>query len=188
MRALMMMALLSLAFVAPANAQDSDVTACGVVSQEEAENFIGGPLQVIDREKIKTSNGEDTYDSICTYLPTNTKIDAGPSVERTLDVTLHVLSSAQEAQDLLIRAMIRYRQLIRSRIFPYPDATVTLVEDLGKGTFVMEAVTGGKTGYKTALIAFAKGRVGGTISAWNKPNSSRETTEAVLRHILSNLP
>jgi hypothetical protein len=158
------------------------------VTLEDAESLVGGPLQVIDRAKVKTANGDDTYDSICTYIPAGARIDAGPSVERTLDLTLHVLSSPQEAEELLTRSFIRYRRLVASRNFPYPDSSVALIEDFGKGAFAMEAVTDTKSGYKSTLIAFVKGRIGGTIGAWNKPNSSLDTSKAALRHILDRLP
>jgi hypothetical protein len=172
----------------PAAAQTRDITACGVVTMEDAEGLIGGPLQVVERVKVKTANGPETYDTICTYIPIDARIDAGPSVERTLDITLHVLSSPQEAEDLLVRSFIRYRRLVGSRNFPYKDGSVTLIDGFGKGAFAMEAVTDEKTGYKTALIAFAKGNIGGTIGAWDKPNPSLETSKAVLRKILSRLP
>jgi hypothetical protein len=38
------------------------------------------------------------------------------------------------------------------------------------------------------LIVFYKGRVAGSVAAWNKPASSVETTQTVLRHILGKLP
>jgi hypothetical protein len=177
-----------MALASPAAAQTPDINACGIITLEDAEALVGGPLQVIERPKIKSANGEDAYDSICTYIPAGARIDAGPSVDRTLDLTLHVVSSPQEAGDLLTRSFIRYRRLVASRNFPYPDSSVALIEDFGQGAFVMEAVTDTKTGYKSALIAFAKGRIGGTIGAWNKPNSSLETSKAALRHILNKLP
>jgi hypothetical protein len=178
----------AMAVACPASAQTLDVTACGVITMEDAEALVGGPLQAVERIKVKTANGDDTYDSICTYIPAGARIDAGPSVDRTLDLTLHVLSSPQEAGDLLTRSFIRYRRLVASRNFPYPDSSVALIEGFGQGAFAMEAVTDTKTGYKSALIAFAKGRIGGTIGAWNKPNSSLETSKAALRQILDRLP
>jgi hypothetical protein len=52
----------------------------------------------------------------------------------------------------------------------------------------LEAVTDPKTGYKSALIVFYKGKVGGSIAAWKKPESALDTTKSVLKHILSKLP
>lgn len=184
----LVIAFVWMTLVTPAGAQEIDITACGVVTMEDAEALVGGPLQAVERIKVKTANGDDTYDSICTYIPAGARIDAGPSVERTLDLTLHVLSSPQEAEELLTRSFIRYRRLVASRNFPYPDSSVALIEDFGKGAFAMEAVTDTKSGYKSTLIAFVKGRIGGTIGAWNKPGSSLETSKAALRHILDRLP
>jgi hypothetical protein len=58
----------------------------------------------------------------------------------------------------------------------------------GDKAFVLEAVTDKKTGYKSVLIVFYKGRVGGSIAAWKKPDSALETTKTVLKFILSKLP
>lgn len=187
-RALAATMMVGLAVASPASAQTPDITACGIVTLDDAEALVGGPLQAVERVKVKTANGDDTYDSICTYIPAGARIDAGPSVDRTLDLTLHVLSSPQEAGDLLTRSFIRYRRLVVSRNFPYPNGSVSLIEDFGQGAFVMEAETDTKTGYKSALIAFAKGRIGGTIGAWSKPNSSLETSKAALKQILDRLP
>ena len=71
---------------------------------------------------------------------------------------------------------------------PFKNALITPLTGFGDKAFVVEAVTDPKTNYKSALIVFYKGRVGGTVSAWKKPESSLETTKAVLRHILSKLP
>ena len=70
----------------------------------------------------------------------------------------------------------------------FKNALITPLTGFGDKAFVVEAVTDPKTNYKSALIVFYKGRVGGTVSAWKKPESSLETTKAVLRHILSKLP
>ena len=49
-------------------------------------------------------------------------------------------------------------------------------------------MTDPKTGYKSALIVFYKGRIGGSIAAWKNPEPSLETSKAVLRYVLSRLP
>ena len=49
-------------------------------------------------------------------------------------------------------------------------------------------MTDPKTGYKSALIVFYKGRIGGSIAAWKKPESALETSKVVLQFILSRLP
>jgi hypothetical protein len=71
---------------------------------------------------------------------------------------------------------------------PFKNATITPLSGFGDRAFVLEAVTDPKTGYKSALIVFYKGRVGGSVGAWKKPDSSLETCKTVLRHILSKLP
>jgi hypothetical protein len=71
---------------------------------------------------------------------------------------------------------------------PFKNATITPIAGFGDKAFVLEAVTDPKTGYKSALIVFYKDKVGGSVGAWKKPDSSLETTKAVLRHILSKLP
>ena len=55
-------------------------------------------------------------------------------------------------------------------------------------TFTPWAFMDPKTKYKTALIVFYKGKVSGTVGAWNKPGPSLETTKTVLKHMLTKLP
>jgi hypothetical protein len=82
----------------------------------------------------------------------------------------------------------QYRQMATAPDAPFKNATITPLSGFGDRAFVLEAVTDPKTGYKSALIVFYKGRVGGSVGAWKKPDSSLETTKTVLRHILSKLP
>ena len=43
-----------------------EFTACGIVSGDDAQKFVGGPLDVREHAKVPTGNGPGTYDSICT--------------------------------------------------------------------------------------------------------------------------
>jgi hypothetical protein len=81
-----------------------------------------------------------------------------------------------------------YRRMAKSPEAPYKGATLTPLKGFGDGAFALEAVTDPKTGYKSALIVFYKGKAGGSVTAWKKPEPSLQTTKTVLKHILSKLP
>jgi hypothetical protein len=169
-----------------ANAPES--TACGIVTAADAQRFVGGPLQVKEFSKIPTANGPGTYDSICTYIAKGGNFENAVTASRLLDVTLHFLHSADEMKKIYDGSMEQYRQMARAPDAPFKNATISPIEGFGDRAFVLEAVTDPKTGYKSALIVFYKGKVGGSVGAWKKPDSSLETTKTVVRHILTKLP
>jgi hypothetical protein len=180
---------LILVFSFPALAAKApEPTACGIVTAADAQRLVGGPLQVKEFAKIPTANGPGTYDSICTYIAKGGNFENAVTASRLLDVTLHFLHSAEEMKNIYDGSMEQYRQMAKAPDAPFKNATITPIEGFGDKAFVLEAVTDAKTGYKSALIVFYKGKVGGSAGAWKKPDSSLETTKAVVRHILTKLP
>jgi len=169
-------------------ASTPEPTACGIVSAADAQKLVGGPLEVKEFAKIPTTNGPGTYDSICTYIAKGGNFENAVTAPRVLDLTLHFLHSADETKKIYEGSIEQYRQMAKAPDAPFKNATITPVDGFGDKAFVLEAVTDPKTGYKSALIVFYKGRVGGSVGAWKKPESSLETTKAVVKHILSRLP
>lgn len=169
-------------------AQSSDLTACAVVTAAEAQKLVGAPLDVKEHAKIPTANGPGTYDSICTYTTKGFKSEDLTVMPRALDLTLHFLQSTDAAKELYDGSIEQYRQMAKAPDAPFKNATITPIEGFGDRAFVLEAVTDPKTNYKSALIVFIKGKVGGTVGAWSRPAPSLETSKAVLKHILSKLP
>ncbi|HEY2922751.1 MAG TPA: hypothetical protein VGK77_27550 [Candidatus Binatia bacterium] len=163
-------------------------TACGIVTAADAQRLVGGPLEVKEFAKIPTANGPGTYDSICTYIAKGGNFENAVTASRLLDVTLHFLHSADEMKKIYEGSMEQYRQMAKAPDAPFKNATIMPLEGFGDKAFVLEAVTDPKTGYKSALIVFYKGKVGGSVGAWKKPDSSLETTKTVVRHILTKLP
>jgi hypothetical protein len=179
--------VLALSFTTLA-ANAPEPTACGIVTAADAQRLVGGPLQVKEFAKIPTANGPGTYDSICTYIVKGGNFENAVAASRLLDVTLHFLHSADEMKKLYDGSMEQYRQMAKAPDAPFKNATIMPIEGFGDKAFVLEAVTDPKTGYKSALIVFYKGKVGGSVGAWKKPDSSLETTKTVVRHILTKLP
>lgn len=107
---------------------------------------------------------------------------------RGLDITLHFLDTPEATAQLYENSYEQYRLRINSPDLPYANAAVTPIDGFGDKAFLLEAVADRKTGYRSALIVFYKGRVAGSVAAWNKPVSSAETTKKVLQYILSKLP
>ena len=169
-------------------ANTPEPTACGIVTAADAQKLVGGPLDVKEFAKVSTANGPGTYDSICTYIAKGGDPENPVTASRLLDLTLHFLNSAEEMKNVYEASIEQYRQMATAPDAPFKNATITPLSGFGDRAFVLEAVTDAKTGYKSALIVFYKGRVGGAVGAWKKPDSSLETTKTVLRHILSKLP
>ena len=179
--------ILAVSFTALA-ANAPEPTACGIVTAADAQRLVGGPLEVKEFAKIPTANGPGTYDSICTYIAKGGNFEAAVTSARLLDVTLHFLHSPEEMKKVYENSVEQYRQMAKAPDVPFKNATITPIDGFGDKAFALEAVTDPKTGYKSALIVFYKGRVGGSVGAWKKPESSLETTKTVLKHILSKLP
>ena len=169
-------------------ANTPEPTACGIVTAADAQKLVGGPLDVKEFAKVPTANDHGTYDSICTYIAKGGDPENPVTASRLLDLTLHFLNSAEEMKNVYEASIEQYRQMATAPDAPFKNATITPLSGFGDRAFVLEAVTDPKTGYKSALIVFYKGRVGGSVGAWKKPDSSLETTKTVLRHILSKLP
>ena len=169
-------------------ANTPEPTACGIVTAADAQKLVGGPLDVKEFAKVPTANGPGTYDSICTYIAKGGDPENPVTASRLLDLTLHFLNSAEEMKNVYEGSIEQYKQMATAPDAPFKNATITPLSGFGDRAFVLEAVTDAKTGYKSALIVFYKGRVGGSVGAWKKPDSSLETTKTVLRHILSQLP
>jgi hypothetical protein len=169
-------------------ANTPEPTACGIVTAADAQKLVGGPLDVKEFAKVPTANGPGTYDSICTYIAKGGDPENPVTASRLLDLTLHFLNSAEEMKNVYEGSIEQYKQMATAPDAPFKNATITPLSGFGDRAFVLEAVTDAKTGYKSALIVFYKGRVGGAVGAWKKPDSSLETTKTVLRYILSKLP
>jgi len=165
-----------------------EVTACSMVSAADAQKLLGGELDVQEFAKVPTAGGAGTYDSVCTYIAKGGSFANPVDSSRFLDVTLHFLNSADDMKTVYEDSLGQYRDMAKAADAPFKNALITPLTGFGDRAFVVEAVTDPKTNYKSALIVFYKGRAGGTVSAWKKPQSSLETTKTVLRHILSRLP
>lgn len=165
-----------------------ELTACGIVTAADAQRFVGGPLEVKESAKIPVANGSNAYNSICTYITKGGDFENSVTSSRIVDLTLHFLNSPEEMKNIYGNSLEEYRQMARSPDAPYKNATIAPIGGFGDQAFVLQAVTDPKTGYKSTLIVFYKGAVGGSVAAWKKPEPSLETTKAVLRHILSRLP
>lgn len=169
-------------------AQNTNITACGIVTAADAQRLVGGPLDVKDSARIPTADGPGDYDSICTYIAKGGDFENTVTAPRLIDLTLHFLNSANETKKIYESSVEEYRRMAKEPDAPYKGATITPIKGFGDGAFALEAVTDAKTGYKSALIVFYKGKIGGSVAAWKKPQSSLETTKAVLKHVLSELP
>lgn len=169
-------------------AATAEPTACGIVTAADARKLVGGPLDVKEFAKIPRADGATTYDSICSYIGKGSNFESVVTASRLLDVTLHFLHSAEEMKTIYEGSMEQYRQMAKAPDAPFTNAAITPIDGFGDQAFAVEAVTDPKTGYKSALIVFYKGKVGGSVAAWKKPDSSLETTKTVLRHILTKLP
>jgi hypothetical protein len=169
-------------------ANAAEPTACGFITAADAQKFVGGPLDVKEFAQIPTANGPGTYDSICTYIAKGSNFENALTAPRLLDVTLHFLHSADEMKRIYEGSIDQYRQMVQAPDAPFKNATITPIDGFGDKAFVLEAVTDPKTGYKSALIVFYKGKVGGSVGAWKKPDPSLETTKTVAKYILSRLP
>lgn len=179
---------LTLGFNSTVFAATPEFTACGIVSGDDAQKFVGAPLDVREHAKVPTANGPGSYDSICTYVARGTKVENALTSPRLLDLTLHFLHSADAMNQIYQNSVDQYSQMAKAPDAPFKNATITPIDGFGDRAFVLEAVTDPKTGYISTLIVLYKGTIGGSIAAWKKPESSLETTKAVLRHILSRLP
>ena len=165
-----------------------DMTACGVVGGDDAQKFVGGPLDVNEQAKVPIDNALGAYNSVCTYIDRGMEMDKALEASRLLDVTLHFLDSAQSMAKIYENSVIGYTQLANSSDSRLKNPTINYIAGFGDKAFVFEAVTDPKTGYKSALIVFYKGRIGGSVAAWKKPEPALETSKAVLKYILGRLP
>ncbi len=163
-------------------------TACGILSSAGARTLVGGELDVQEIAKVPNPAAAGSYDSVCTYVAKGGSFQNPVGANRFLDVTLHFLNSADEMKAVYEGSFDQYREMSKATDAPFKNALITPLSGFGDRAFVVEAVTDPKTNYKSALIVFYKGRIGGVVSAWKKPESSLETTKAVLRHILNKLP
>ena len=176
-------------FPVPAIAANApEPTACGIVTGADAQTFIGSPLDVKESAKVPAPDGTSAYTSVCSYLGRGENFQEMLTASRVLDITLHFLDTADATAQIYENSFEQYRQKINSPDLPFTNATIIPITGFGEKAFLLEAVTDTKTGYRSALIVFYKGRVAGSVAAWNKPQSSVETTKTVLKHILSKLP
>ena len=172
----------------PADIGAQDITACGVVNGDNAQKFVGGPLDVKETASAPVGNAPGAYSSVCTYVARGTGVEKALTAPRLLDLTLHFLDSPDSMSIIFANSVIEYNQLAISPEAPFKNATVTPLAGFGDKAFVFEAIPDPQSGYKSALIVFYKGRIGGSIAAWKKPEPALETSKVVLQFILSRLP
>src|SRR5262245_12701922 len=184
---LVVLIVLSAAANSP-GAEKSEPSACSIVNPDDAEKFIGGPLDLKESAKMPTSNGPDTYTSFCTYIALGSDFNDAFAAPRLLDLTLHFLHTREAMAEIYENSVTQYVEAIRKPEVPLKNPTIGTLNGFGEKAFVLEGIGDPKSGYKSALIVFFKGKVGGSITAWKKPDSSLETTKMVLKHILNKLP
>ena len=181
--------LLSCAIAQPAMAENNDeITACGAVTSGEAEGFVGGPLDVAKVDKKIMINAPWTHDSFCTYISKGENPDAPAGAGRFLDVALRFFESPDTAQKIHDGMIEQYRKLAAAADAPFKFITLEPLDGFADKAFLLEVIADPAGEFKSAQILFYKGKVGGSIAAWKKPDSSLETTKSVLKHILSKLP
>jgi len=174
--------------VAEPMAGAQDITACGIVSGDAAQRFVGGPLDVKEQAKVPINNAPGAYNSVCTYISRGMEVDKALTAPRLLDLTLHFLDTAETMATIYENSVITYTQLANTPDGRFKNPTINYLPGFGDKAFVFEAITDPQNGYKSALIVFYKGRIGGSIAAWKKPEPALETSKAVLQFILSRLP
>ena len=168
--------------------QTSQPTACGVITAEDAQKFIGGPLDVKEQANVPINNAPGAYNSVCTYIARGVDVDKALTAPRLLDLTLHFLDSPESMATIYENSVVTYTQLTNTPDPRFKNPTINYLGGFGDKAFVFEAITDPQTNFKSALIVFYKGRIGGSIAAWKKPEPALETKKAVLKHILSLLP
>jgi len=163
-------------------------TACGVITNEDAQKFVGGPLDVKEQASVPISNAPGAYNSICTYVARGTDVEKALTSPRLLDLTLHFLDTPETMAVIYENSVITYTQIVNTPDPRFKNPSINYLGGFGDKAFVFEAITDLQSDYKSALIIFYKGRIGGSIAAWKKPEPALETSKAVLRLILSRLP
>lgn len=165
-----------------------NLTACAIVNGEVAQKFIGGPLDVREQAKVPIDNAPGAYNSICTYIARGLEVDKALTAPRLLDLTLHFLDTPESMAKIYENTVIGYSQLAGKSDERFRNSAIGFLSGFGDKAFVFEAVTDARSGYRSALIVFYKGRIGGSIAAWQQPEPAVETSKAVLQYILSRLP
>ena len=184
-----LVALSLVVFVVSAPAANApEVTACGIVTGADAQTFIGGPLDVKESAKVPFADNPNSYTSTCSYLGRGESFEEMLAASRGLDLTLYFLDTPETTAQLYESSYEQYRLRLTAPNAPYTDAVIVPVDGFGERAFLVEAVADKKSGYRSALIVFYKGKVAGSIAAWNRPIASVETTKKVLQYILSKLP
>ena len=176
-------------FVVSASAASApEITACTIVSGADAQTFISGPLDVKESAKVPVADNPSSYTSTCSYLGRGESFQEMLAASRGLDLTLYFLDTPQTTAQLYESSYEQYRLRLTAPNAPYTDAVIVPLDGFGERAFLIEAIADQKSRYRSALIVFYKGKVAGSIAAWNRPISSVETTKRVLQYILSKLP
>lgn len=165
-----------------------ELTACGIVSASEAESFVGGPLTVSKIDKKIMINAPWTHDSLCTYVAQGEDVESPAGANRFLDLALRFFDSTEVAQKIHQTMIEQFRKLAAEPDAPFKFITMAPLEGFDGTAFLLEVITDAASEYKSAQVLFYKNKIGGSIAAWKKPDSSLETTKTVLKHILSKLP
>ena len=168
--------------------QTSQPTACGIITNQDAQKFVGGPLDVKEQAAVPVNNAPGAYSSVCTYVARGVDVEKALTSPRLLDLTLHFLDTAESMAVIYENSVITYTQLANTPDPRFKNPSINFLGGFGDKAFVFEAITDPQGDYKSALIVFYKGRIGGSIAAWKKPEPALETSKAVLKHILSRLP
>jgi hypothetical protein len=168
--------------------QTAQPTACGIITNQDAVRFVGGPLDVKEQAAVPVNNAPGAYSSVCTYVARGVDVEKALTSPRLLDLTLHFLDTAESMAVIYENSVITYTQLTNTPDPRFKNPSINFLGGFGDKAFVFEAITDPQSDYRSALIVFYKGRIGGSIAAWKKPEPALETSKAVLKYILSRLP
>ena len=169
-------------------AEISDLAACTAVTRADADKFIGAPLDVTKVDKKIMINAPWSHDSLCTYMPQGLNTDDPTKIARFLDVSLRFFPTVEVAQAIHQATLDQFHKMAASPDAPFKITAINPIEGIAAQAFYVELQADPGSEYKSAMIMFVKGTIGGAISAWKKPESSLELSKAVLQHVLMKLP
>ena len=96
------------------------------MSGDDAQKFVGGPLDVKEAASVPINNAPGAYNSVCTYVARGTEVEKALTAPRLLDLTLHFLHSAESMSRIYENSVDRiYSTMAISRSVPFKNATIT---------------------------------------------------------------
>jgi hypothetical protein len=156
-------------------------TACGMLTQQDAEQLVGGPLG--NAVASKAEPGSSDPKTSCGFFPKGYSFESaeGPP-EMGIEVTVHTAKNAESAKRFYEASLSMSNQAKSDPGSPFSKDKITKLKEIGDVAFLVDRIS-----FKTALIFVVKGSTLMQVQVWKKAGATDQVATNAAKQLVDKL-